>query len=220
MSFISPKQRRPLLRSFAAVLTAATLLSCSLTTQACTSAEYQSCLLGVCICLTKDDGGLGELAEQVDLQTLSQQASAVVLEQWINHSYRTSYPTALPLPTAIHTALANYFDQDLLAAVRYQVAGEDMQNLAELTMSYGDQVSGLETQAMTLVDLVVFRKEEDALHNLELWAHELAHVQQYRTWGVSEFARRYVGNPQLVEGEANAVERGFAANNKKNANAE
>jgi hypothetical protein len=177
---------------------------------ACEVNEYQSCFLGVCICLTKEEGGLGEAAEQLNLQSLSHEAGALVLEGWILQSFNTSFDSAQPMPAAIKQALTGYIDANILDRVRYQVGVDDILNLAELTIAYGDQVSGLQTQAMTLLDLVVFRNDADALNNPALWAHELTHVKQYREWGTHEFALRYVRDPQAVEAQANAVEAGYA----------
>jgi hypothetical protein len=176
---------------------------------ACEVNEYQSCFLGVCICLTKEEGGLGEAAEKLDLQGLSHEAGALVLESWILQSFNTTYDSAQPIPAAIKQALSGYIAADVLERVRYKVGADDILNLAGLTIAYGDQVSGLQTQAMTLLDLVVFRNEADALQNPTMWAHELTHVKQYREWGTHEFALRYVRDPQAVEAQANAVEASY-----------
>jgi hypothetical protein len=42
-----------------------------------------------------------------------------------------------------------------------------------------------------------------------LWAHELAHVQQYRKWGIDGFARRYIQDYLAVEQEAEDTEARF-----------
>ncbi|MNF04821.1 hypothetical protein D3C80_2044220 [compost metagenome] len=59
-----------------------------------------------------------------------------------------------------------------------------------------------DTEAVTLVDVIVFRSLNDAMENLPLWAHELKHVEQYQQWGVEEFAARYSRDFNAVESPA------------------
>lgn len=59
---------------------------------------------------------------------------------------------------------------------------------------------------MTLIDIIVFRHQADAEDNVALWAHELHHVQQYQTWGVAEFARRYSRDFDAVEAPAYEIQ--------------
>lgn len=59
-----------------------------------------------------------------------------------------------------------------------------------------------DTEAVTLVDVIVFRSEEDAQTNVALWAHELWHVKQYQEWGVQGFANRYSEDFDAVEAPA------------------
>ncbi|MNF05204.1 hypothetical protein D3C80_2048820 [compost metagenome] len=66
-------------------------------------------------------------------------------------------------------------------------------------------------EAVTLVDIIVFRSEEAALNDVALWAHELVHVQQYQQWGVAEFARRYSRDYDTVEAPGYAMQRQVTA---------
>jgi len=63
-----------------------------------------------------------------------------------------------------------------------------------------------DVNAVTLVDIIVFRSQDDALNNVALWAHELKHVQQYQQWGVGEFATRYTRDYNAVEAPAYEIQ--------------
>ena len=106
-----------------------------------------------------------------------------------------------PIPPAIKSALAQAFPAEMLERVTYRVGKEG--SLAIQAFQYGD------IQAMTLIDVIVFQKEQDALTNVGLWAHELIHVRQYDTWGVEEFARRYTQNHKEIEDEAYGFQAQF-----------
>jgi hypothetical protein len=111
-----------------------------------------------------------------------------------------------PVPANIKAALAQAFPAELLERVRYHVGRPD--SLAIQAFQQGH------IQAMTLIDVIVFQKEDDALNNAGLWAHELVHVRQYDQWGVEEFARRYTQNYNAVEGEAYAFQAEFEKRQK------
>jgi hypothetical protein len=123
--------------------------------------------------------------------------NARVLAQWIARSRDDiGADRAAPIPPSIRAELAPFFPPELLDEVRYAVGWGDELMLPALSFRYG------EAHAITLDDLIVFRTAEDALGNLVLWAHEVAHVDQYRRWGLEEFARRYVVDHRAVEDEA------------------
>jgi len=67
-----------------------------------------------------------------------------------------------------------------MQAVRWSVGGNQL-SLPGLALQYGDAT------AITLIDVVLFRREADAEEDAKLWAHELTHVGQYRRWGVGGF---------------------------------
>lgn len=58
-----------------------------------------------------------------------------------------------------------------------------------------------DARALALVDVLVFRDDAVAADPV-IWAHELAHVQQYDQWGPREFARRYLRDPGAIESDA------------------
>ena len=76
--------------------------------------------------------------------------------------------------------------------------------MANSSFNLGDQ------SAITLDNVIVFRFEGDALNNSILWAHEVAHVQQYRKWGIRDFSIKYIRSYKSVENEAEEVEKDFA----------
>ncbi|KAA0574403.1 DUF4157 domain-containing protein [Azospirillum sp. B21] len=101
-----------------------------------------------------------------------------------------------PMPPQIYAALSGYFPEEILLSVRYRSGWGNEVALPALSFQFGDAA------AITLDDAVMFRNEDDAQYNLGLWAHEVSHVQQYKRWGVDEFAKQYTKNHGDVEAEA------------------
>jgi hypothetical protein len=54
---------------------------------------------------------------------------------------------------------------------------------------------------LALYDVIVFRDQAVAADPV-IWAHELAHVRQYDDWGLPQFFKRYIRDPDAVESEA------------------
>ncbi|MBF7730739.1 DUF4157 domain-containing protein [Pseudomonas sp. N040] len=100
------------------------------------------------------------------------------------------------IPLNIRAQLEPYYPIQVLDSARYQVGDAAQINAANSMLQNPD------VNAVTLVDIIVFRHAEDALHNVALWAHELKHVQQYQEWGASGFATRYVRDYTQVEAPA------------------
>ena len=90
-------------------------------------------------------------------------------------------------------------------AARFKIGNGDELSLGSAVMQNPD------TEAVTLVDIIVFRNLNDAMDNLALWAHELKHVEQYQQWGVREFAVRYSRDFNTVEGPAYEMQRRVAS---------
>lgn len=119
------------------------------------------------------------------------------LEQWLVQSRNAVAAGEVHvIPLNVRVQLEPYYDLQVLEAVRYRLGDETQLNAANLMLQNPD------VQAVTLVDIIVFRHQQDALDNVALWAHELKHVQQYQQWGVAEFARRYSRDYQSVEAPA------------------
>lgn len=99
-----------------------------------------------------------------------------------------------PLPANIFNAMSVYYPRDFLTGVRFRIGhGSDL-SLSAGAFRYGGAA------AITLGHVIVFRNGDYA-NDLDLWAHELAHVQQYKG-GIGKFAKRYIRNHAAVEDEA------------------
>lgn len=105
------------------------------------------------------------------------------------------------VPPEVRKALEPYFEPEVLNSTRWSLAGHDLGAGTLLARWY------YEEGAVTLRDVIVFSDAQVA-RNVWLWAHELAHVEQYRRYGIDGFARRYATDWRALEAEANA--RAFA----------
>src|SRR5262249_4742376 len=84
----------------------------------------------------------------------------------------------------------------MLRKVRYASGHADTITVPGLAMSYG------QVDAVSLVDVIMFRDDDTARTDAKLWARELTHVLQYERWGVEGFAMRYLQDSDAVEHEA------------------
>jgi len=134
------------------------------------------------------------------------QATAPLLEQAIMASRDDALRNGVqPVPIAIRENLEGFISPDVLNAASYRVRGGGDLSLQVNSIRYG------EAYAITLERVIVFANAEDAQFNPTLWAHELTHVQQYRSWGLRNFAISYVRNYQSVEREAYEAETRYVA---------
>jgi hypothetical protein len=104
-----------------------------------------------------------------------------------------------PMPPHIREALLTWYPADLLDSVEYRVGVAEDATVQSLAMRYSDAT------AVTAIDTIIFHDAWDAQNNVALWGHELKHVEQFRRWGLMDFARRYVRDHQAVEAEAYAI---------------
>jgi Domain of unknown function (DUF4157) len=105
------------------------------------------------------------------------------LAEAIRISRNTHWGSAQPIPPAIRSALAPYFPANVLDGARYRVkSGAISLPAAVNVLNKGN--------AVTLDDLIVFDSAAQT-QDLELWAHELTHVVQYKNMGVESFANIY-----------------------------
>lgn len=104
-----------------------------------------------------------------------------------------------PMPPHIRQALLAWYPADLLDSVEYRVGVIEDGSVQSLAMRYGDAT------AVTAIDTIIFRNAWDAEHNVALWGHEVKHVEQFRRWGLMDFARAYVRDHEAVEAEAYAI---------------
>ncbi len=151
----------------------------------CPPGQVQVCLYG---CLCVPDYAL--------MREAVLNLAAVNLEQWVMQSRLQLIGASAPIPPSIRQQLLAWYPAELLDSVRYRVGGGEQLDVASTLLQNPD------IQALTLVDLIVFRESEAAALDAALWAHELHHVQQYREWGTAEFARRYTRDFDAVESSA------------------
>jgi hypothetical protein len=102
---------------------------------------------------------------------------------------------AEPVPDGFKRQFGEHFSQPLLDDARWLVP-EAGSRLSRLLARWPVQEG-----AVTLGNVIVF-KTEGASKNRGLFAHELAHVEQYDELGIGEFARRYAVDPEPIEKEA------------------
>ena len=190
MSFNLPV--RPLLLLLATALGSAGVAAQT----ACPPGQQPICLGGNCLCMP------GSAADTRVVYERMQHMATLGLQNWIQQSRdRLVAGGVEPMPLHIRSQLEPYFDLAVLESAHYRV-GDDVALNAGNTLLRNPDVN-----AVTLIDVIVFRHASDAQDNVALWAHELKHVEQYQDWGVAEFARRYTQDFRAVEGPAYALER-------------
>lgn len=154
---------------------------------ACPTGQIQVCLGASCLCVP----------DPVRVREDGLNMAATRLEAWLLQSRQAALRAGTePIPLMIRAQLAPFYDEALLDSVRYRVGITDEMDAATVMLQNPD------VQAVTLVDVVVFRDAGAAAEDAALWAHELWHVQQYREWGSDGFAQRYTRDFQSVEGPA------------------
>lgn len=108
-----------------------------------------------------------------------------------------------PIPAHIRAQLAPHFSASTLARARYTHASAGVA-LPWLLIRSGN------ADAVTLGEVIVFRDARMA-GSATLWAHELAHTEQYQRWGIDGFAQRYTRHSGRIEAEAERREQSIAA---------
>lgn len=101
------------------------------------------------------------------------------------------------IPADLKRALRRHYPRAVLDRARWIVAAPQSrlgQLLARWPVKEG---------AVTLDEIIVF-KTPRAAGDRRLFAHELAHVDQYRKLGIDGFAARYAAHREQMEGEARA----------------
>lgn len=158
---------------------------------ACPTGQIQVCLGASCLCVP----------DPVRVREDGLNMAATRLEAWLLQSRQAALRAGSePIPLMIRAQLAPFYDEALLDSVRFRVGITDEMDAATVMLQNPD------VQAVTLVDVVVFRDAGAAAEDAALWAHELWHVQQYREWGSDGFAQRYTRDFQSVEGPAYAMQ--------------
>lgn len=180
-----------------AVLRSAIWLACvgtSVPALACPQGQYEVCVV-TCFCAPGTEGDVGTIFKDMN------QIAATALENWIVQSREMAAAGDIqPIPLNIRAQLEPYYDLQVLDSVRYKVGDDGELNAAHAMLQNPD------INAVTLVDIIVFRRPEDAQNTVTLWAHELKHVEQYMQWGVREFATRYTRDYAAVEAPAYEIQ--------------
>ena len=127
---------------------------------------------------------------------------SATLESGLKRSRDTARAGSLQIPDEVREALVPFYPPELLESVRYSIGDTSPAGLAGFAIRNGNAA------AVTLIDTVVF-KDESHIRNIALWAHEIHHVEQYKTWGIAGFASRYAFNWQDVEAEAQVPRPGI-----------
>nr|WP_234461778.1 DUF4157 domain-containing protein [Stutzerimonas stutzeri] len=162
----------------------------------CLPGQQPICLSGSCLCVP------GSATDTQAVYGRLQRMAALALQNWIQQSRdRLVAGGVAPLPLHVRSQLEPYFELAVLESAHYRVGDEVALNAGNTLLRNPD------VNAVTLIDVIVFRHERDAQDNVALWAHELKHVEQYQEWGVAEFARRYTHDFLAVERPAYALER-------------
>lgn len=122
--------------------------------------------------------------------------ASALLERWIINSRATALSQGVaPMPASIRDALQGFFPPARLEKVRYRVGvNPDWSLQANLFAIQANK-------AITLNDIIVFRDAKTAA-DLRIWAHELAHIEQYERWGIAGFSRRYLLDFRQIEADA------------------
>lgn len=109
----------------------------------------------------------------------------------------------MPIPPEVAQRLSGYASPRAIANARYKIGDNGFVNLANVLEKGGF------ASAVTLIDVIVFRGQSEA-NDLSIWAHELAHVDQYMGWGTRDFSIRYVRDYHTAEDPAYSAGDNFA----------
>ncbi|HVM38372.1 MAG TPA: DUF4157 domain-containing protein [Sphingomicrobium sp.] len=105
-----------------------------------------------------------------------------------------------PVPAALKRKFRKHYDREVLDEARWTIA-QPGSRLGRVLARWPAQHG-----AVTLGHVIVF-KTRKASRSTGLFAHELAHVEQYRELGITEFARRYAADIRPLEAEATKKSR-------------
>ena len=142
------------------------------------------------------------LSGEKTLQDIFEEALSVPLEAELRRAHTELSPLAAPIPQQIKQFLYLGFDASLVDSARFVDTSLDP-NIAAIINSinvairaaFGEQTN----HAVVVGNVIAF---DSATEDLEFWAHELVHVEQYQRWGFSQFAKRYLASHSSIEGEA------------------
>ncbi|NWH09415.1 MAG: DUF4157 domain-containing protein [Alphaproteobacteria bacterium] len=180
---------------------AATLLWSGNAFAGCPSDHYREPLTKACV--PKFGGEIAKIWDVIWIRIRREhevESVGPILASWLQKSRDSARQASRPIPQNIREQLEGFVDVDVLNAVEYKVGDSGFLNLGGLITRENH------AHAVTLVDTIVFDRAWDAENNARLWAHELFHVMQFRKWGTSDFAKKYVRDYNSVEEEAYAFD--------------
>lgn len=130
-------------------------------------------------------GAANVLAQQNPLQIVAAPLAAAVRAARERHASK-----AQPLPADVRSALQGRFPPDVLDRARFSVGRVEitLPNFIGKGVRYQDS-----EYAVTVDDIIVFKSSPPSFSDSpHWWAHEIAHVEQYKHWGVEKFAFEYL----------------------------
>ena len=164
---------------------------------------WSSTSFGVCLPNAGPGGAIdpGRVHQEIEVERW-----APVLKNYILVSRQEAFNRGTyALPPQIVQEFTGFYASNVLS-VRFGIGGGNDLSLQAGTFQYGERA------AIVLDTVIVFRSANDAsTSNIHLWAHELAHVEQYRAWGIDDFTKRYIRDFNSVENEAERRAQEFLA---------
>ncbi|MDX0973780.1 DUF4157 domain-containing protein [Sinorhizobium medicae] len=155
--------------------------------------------------LNRIDPRISQAGRDIDAARLKFQSEVFTgpaLEQWIIASRNDAINGAMPMPPEVRQVLQYWYPAHLLDLMRWKIGQGGELNVANLSVRYG------EAEAITLIDVVIFR-DEAAYLDLSTWVHEMKHIQQYYDYGVHSFAVQYMRSWNSIEDPAYAIQGQF-----------
>lgn len=149
-------------------------------------------------------GLAGDTMEVVEGDVSPEDLVGSPLKALIEHAHAVYDNYAKPLPPGLKMILKEVVDVEILKRARF-VVDRSPDNIAGLAnkLHHG---SGGNRHAVTLDDIIVFSGVPgDSIESYLHWVHELKHVEQYRDWGLLEFAAKYTTDADDVEDDATAA---------------
>ena len=142
--------------------------------------------------------GIADIERQLEsLDPLFVKAAAPVVAGLIADSRDAAVEQGVErIPDAIRAQLEGYVPAEVLDVARWCTECGGELSLQQATFRLGL------SPAITLDYVIVFQSRDDALTDPALWVHELKHVMQFRDWGITRFATRYLEDYAGVEREA------------------
>ena len=134
------------------------------------------------------------------------QSGSAGLQEWIARSRDDALRAGVQqMPFQMKQKLRRYYPDSLLNKVQYRVGASGDLALQNSVFNLGGMA------AIALDYVIVFRNADQAQWDDKLWAHEVAHIDQYQSWGTRDFAIRYLRDFNAVGGEANRRADEYAA---------